>query len=356
VSDRERFWLTAASHFALVLDPPLGGESLSEISRANQGHWRSPVNRAASVTVTLAELHLRRRERPADLRQVRDRPSGRAWLQAARVPQWTKNLVVFAAPAAAGIGATAPALGPVIITFVLFCLLATGAYLANDVHDASEDRQHPVKRLRPIASGALAPDHALIVAGLSVLVGLVLAMTVNLQTFIVACAYVLLNAAYTLWLRSIPVAELAVISGGFAIRAIAGAAAAGTPASGSLVAVIAFAALFVAAGKRYADLLDPAARRSRAVLAYYSAKSIRLTITLTCAIAMATYCLWALSKPASGPALAHELTIIPFATALLRYDSIVAAGRGGAPEKILLNDRPLQLIGLAWLLMLLIGT
>ena len=127
----------------------------------------------------------------------------RAWIRAARIRQWTKNLLVFVAPAAAR--GTGILLAPrsVLLTYVVFCLLATGCYLGNDAHDADEDRRHPVKRDRPVASGALAPRRAVIAAAVSIALGLTLATTVNSTTLIVALSYVLLNTAYTLCLRGV---------------------------------------------------------------------------------------------------------------------------------------------------------
>jgi decaprenyl-phosphate phosphoribosyltransferase len=274
----------------------------------------------------------------------------RAWVRAVRVRQWTKNLLVFAAPAAAGVRATAQSVTPLVVTYVVFCLLAAGTYLANDVHDAEGDRLHPVKRQRPIASGALTPRDALIAAGLSVACGLALAATVNLGTFAAASAYVALNAAYTLWLRSIAVVELVAIAGAFVLRGIAGATAANIAASRTFIAVVAVGALFVVAGKRYADFLDRSARLSRAVLDRYSRTSLRLVLLVACAATLWTYYVWALSGVHGRIAEACEPTVIPFTLLLLRYAVIACRGGGGAPEHVLFADRLLQVLGLTWLL------
>ncbi|MGZ4195809.1 MAG: decaprenyl-phosphate phosphoribosyltransferase [Solirubrobacteraceae bacterium] len=274
----------------------------------------------------------------------------RVWIRAARVRQWTKNLLVFAAPAAAGVRATTHSVTPLGVTYVVFCLLATGTYLANDVHDAEGDRLHPVKRHRPVASGVLAPRDALIAAGLSVGCGLALAAAVNLGTLVVASAYVALNAAYTLWLRSIAVVELVAIAGAFVLRGIAGATAADIAASRTFIAVVAVGALFVIAGKRYADFLDRSARLSRAVLDRYSGTSLRLVLIVACAATLWTYYFWALSGVHGRIAEACEPTVIPFTLLLLRYAVIACRGGGGAPEHVLFADRQLQVLGLTWLL------
>lgn len=279
-----------------------------------------------------------------------------AWIRAVRLRQWSKNLLVFVAPAAAGIGGTSATLTPLLVTCVVFCLLATSTYLLNDVKDADEDRRHPLKRHRPIASGALDPGHALAAAGISAAVGLVLATTVNWATLAAAAAYVVLNAAYTLCLRQIAVVEMVALSGAFVLRAIAGATAAGVPVSRTIIAVVALGAVFVAAGKRYADFIDPSARRSRSVLKKYSRASLKLAIALAGGATLWTYYAWAFGPADGRLALSAELTSIPFTLCLLRYAVIAGRGGGGAPEQVLFADRQLQVLGLIWLLLLVVGS
>jgi decaprenyl-phosphate phosphoribosyltransferase len=285
------------------------------------------------------------------------RPAGgaRAWARAARVHQWPKNLLVFAAPLAAGALGRPGALTRVTVAFAAFCLLATGAYLMNDVRDIAEDRRHPVKRHRPIASGAVAPGHALIAGIAAILLGLAVSAAVTPGLAAVAFAYALLNVAYTTRLRYIAIADICAIAGAFVIRAVAGAIATGVPSSPWFVIVVSFAALFVAAGKRYADFLDPAARRSRPVLEQYTAEFLRLVIGVAAAVALGAYCLWAFAgtRPAEMPW--RGLTIAPFTVAMLRYGLVVSGGGAGAPEEILFGDRFIQVAGAVWMAMLALG-
>ena len=110
------------------------------------------------------------------------------------------------------------------------------------------------------------------------------------------------------------------------------------------------AAVVVAAGKRYSDFLDPAARASRAALADYNADFLRMVLTAALAVAVAAYCLWAFQAATPGTAGWREVTIVPFTFALLRYLLLVSGGRGGAPEEVLFGDRFMQLAGFAWVL------
>jgi decaprenyl-phosphate phosphoribosyltransferase len=273
-----------------------------------------------------------------------------AWLRAVRVRQWPKNLLVFGAPAAAGALTRPEIFGRVCAAALAFCLLSSGAYLLNDLSDAAEDRRHPVKRHRPIASRAITPGRALGVAAAAIGAGLGLSAALGATSLAVAASYAVLNFSYSTWLRRVAIADIAAIAGAFVIRAAAGGVVAGVAISRWFFVVVSFAALLVAAGKRYADFLDPAARDSREVLADYNAEFLRMVIGAAFAIAVGAYCLWAFQAARPGAVGWREVTIIPFTIALLRYLLLVSGGRGGAPEEIMLGDRFMQLTGLAWLL------
>jgi decaprenyl-phosphate phosphoribosyltransferase len=185
--------------------------------------------------------------------------------------------------------------------------------------------------------------------------GLAVSLVVSWHVAVVAGAYALLNFAYTVWLRRLALADIAVIAGVFVLRAAAGAAAAPVPISRSFLVLVSFGALFVAAGKRYADFVDPDARRSRLVLESYSSRLLRVIIAVSWMVALAAYCAWAFGAASSGHSPVRELTVLPFALALLRYVAIVARGRGGAPERVLFADRVIQLAGVVWLALFALG-
>jgi decaprenyl-phosphate phosphoribosyltransferase len=293
---------------------------------------------------------------PAPVRRLHRAPAGRrAWLRAIRVRQWTKNLLVFAAPAAADTLGHPDVFARALLAFVVFCLLSSGVYLLNDARDAEDDRSHPVKRHRPVASGAISVRAATTAGAGAVLLGIGLALLVSPGLAAVAAGYAALNIAYTTSLREVAVADIASIAGSFVLRAVAGGIACGTGVSRWFILVVSFAALFVAAGKRYADLLDPAARRSRRVLDEYSQEFLRLVIAVACAVALAAYSLWAFDSGRTDIVLCRELTLVPFTLAILRYGLIVTAGRGGAPEATIFSDRFMQLAGAAWALLFLLG-
>jgi decaprenyl-phosphate phosphoribosyltransferase len=288
----------------------------------------------------------------ADVRTFRSAPQ--AWIRAVRVRQWSKNALVLAAPAAAGALGRGHVLVSTLGAFVVFCLLSSGIYLINDACDAEDDRRHPVKCHRPVASGAISESAAFTGAIACLIVALALAATVSLPLVAVGAGYIVLNVAYTLWLRLIAIADIGAIAGCFVLRAVAGGVAAPIGVSHWFILVVSFAALFVAAGKRYADLVDPAARRSRVVLEQYTPEFLRIVLAVACAVSLGAYSLWAFQTHANA-VLARELTLVPYTLALLRYGLLVSEGAGAAPEAVLFRDRFLQLSGAAWVLLFLIG-
>ena len=271
------------------------------------------------------------------------------WIRAVRVRQWPKNLLVFGAPAAGGVLLRSGVAGPVSLACLSFCALSSGAYLLNDLRDAPEDRRHPVKRHRPIASRAITPPRALAVAVALILAGLAVAVSVGPGLLAVAGAYMGLNFAYTGWLRRVAIADIAAIAGAFVLRAVAGGVAAQIPISQWFFVVVSFSALFVATGKRYSDYLDPVTRRSRTVLREYNAQFLQMVLAVACAVSLGAYCLWAFQDLGHDAVGWREATIVPFTIALLRYALLVTGGRGGAPEEVLLGDRFVQLMGVVWL-------
>jgi len=314
------------------------------------------------LTASQPRPHPSRASRPEPVAALRPQHDGAArrggvglWLQAVRIRQWVKNLLVLGAPAAAGVLGSPAVLQRVAATVLAFCLLASGAYLLNDVHDADEDRHHPRKRHRPVASGAIPAARAR-GAGIGLIAaGLGLALAVSWHVAVVAAAYALLNLGYTGWLRRLALADIAVIAGVFVLRAAAGAAAAQVPISRSFLVLVCSGSLFVAAGKRYADFVDPDARRSRAVLEHYSSRRLRLIIAISWMVALGAYCAWAFGPASTSGSILRELTVAPFAAGLLRYVTIVARGRGGAPELVLFADRVVQVAGAAWLALFALG-
>lgn len=291
---------------------------------------------------------------PRPRRGARTAP-GAVWLRAVRPRQWPKNALLFGAPAAAGVLWRANVLDRVGLAALAFCLLSSGAYLLNDLHDAPDDRRHPVKRHRPIAARLVNPRCAFVVAVAAYALGLGLMAALGAGPLVVAVAYAALNFAYTGWLRRVAIADIVAVAAAFVIRAIAGGVVVGVSISPWFLVVVSFAALLVAAGKRYADFCDGASQKSRAVLAEYNADFLRMVITAALAVAVAAYCLWAFQAAHGAAFTWRVVTVLPLTFALLRYLLVVTSGRGGSPEEVMLADRPMQFASLTWLLAFALG-
>jgi decaprenyl-phosphate phosphoribosyltransferase len=279
------------------------------------------------------------------------RPPWLAVLVTMRPKQWIKNALVVAAAGAAGALGRDDVPVRVGLACLAFCLLASGIYAINDVRDAPEDRRHPRKRHRPVAAGELDPRLATLLGVTLVVSGLMLATLVRPLVGAVALAYAVLTVSYTIALRRIAMLDIAAIAGGFVLRAVAGGAAAPVALSRWFVLVVTSAAVLIAAGKRQAELRrsESSGVGGRRVLASYGAARLRLIVAGSAAVALFAYCVWALALPDADDILWRPLTIVPFAVCLLRYVMLIRAGRGEAPEELLLGDRWLAGAGITWL-------
>ncbi len=268
-------------------------------------------------------------------------------LAALRPKQYTKNLLLFAALVFADQAGSLDAWIAAATAFAAYCLASSAAYLVNDVRDAAEDRLHPVKRLRPVAHGDLAPRTALLLA--AALAAAAFGLTVALGAGSVAylAAFLALQALYSVWLKSVVVVDIAAIAALFVIRASAGAEAVDVPISGWLLVSTALLASFLALAKRRAELagVEAGSAPGRASIGRYSVQGLDRLLASLAAVTLAVYVAYA--------ALAHTplmLVTVPFvAYGLARYIALVRhQGRGEEPENVLLTDTRLLLTVACW--------
>ena len=274
-----------------------------------------------------------------------------------RPRQWVKNLLVLAAPLAAGDMGEPNVLGATVLAFVSFCLASSATYFVNDCADVEADRLHPRKRLRPIASGALPVRGALAVAVVLATASLAVAAVARWELVVLVAGYLALMVAYSYWMKHEPVLDLLVVAGGFLMRGVAGGLAAGIPISDWFLLVAGFGSLFVVAGKRFSELHtlggDAGTRRS---LVRYTPSYLRFTWSIASAVTITGYSLWAFENSTDASTLPwHELSIVPFVAALLRYAVDIDAGSAAEPEEIIWNDHVLQGIGVVWVVVLSLG-
>ena len=284
-------------------------------------------------------------EPAAVLELPRRRSPAAAALVAMRPRQWTKNLLLFAGIVfAAKLGDPARWLAAV-TAFVAYCAASSAAYLVNDVRDAESDRLHPVKRSRPIARGELSPQVALALAGALALAAVVLAGMLGPMSLACLAAFVALQAAYSLGLKAFELVDVLAIAGLFVLRASAGAIAVDVRISEWLLLCTFLLALFVALGKRRAELgLDGV--RARPALDGYSVALVDQLLGIVAAATIAAYTGYALA--------AHDtrwlVATVPLVVyGLFRYLLLLhRRGLGEEPESLLVEDLPLLVTVAVW--------
>ncbi|WP_407443808.1 decaprenyl-phosphate phosphoribosyltransferase [Rhodococcus sp. (in: high G+C Gram-positive bacteria)] len=290
-------------------------------------------------------------EEPAPVKEApKTLPAG--IVKAMRPRQWVKNVLVLAAPMAAGSVTQLDVLLPVALAFVVFCMAASGIYLVNDALDVEADRAHPTKRFRPIAAGILPIRLAYMIAVGLLVASILLSFLANWQLAVVMVVYIGIQLAYCFGLKHQAVLDICIVSSGFLIRAIAGGVAAEIPLSQWFLLIMAFGSLFMAAGKRYAELRLAArtGAKIRKSLEYYTETYLRFVWTVAATAVVICYGLWAFEQDNRADSNWYAISMVPFVVAILRYAVDVDGGEAGEPEEIALKDRVLQFLAVAWIL------
>jgi decaprenyl-phosphate phosphoribosyltransferase len=284
----------------------------------------------------------------------------KAIFKEARPKQWVKNVLVFAAPGAAGVLDNPTSLGRALIAFAAFCMVSSGTYYWNDLLDVEADRNHPKKKFRPIASGAIGIPLARVIGAALLAGGVALGFaTGRWQTVVVLGVYVVLTLSYSAVWKHVAVLDLVAVASGFVLRAICGAVATRVPMSTWFVLCTMFGSLFIVTGKRYAELreMGESAATTRASLEAYTSSYLRLVLSVTVGATIVAYCIWAFdtAEISGGDFPFYELSVVPMVTALLRYLLILEQGEGGAPEEVFSGDRQIQIMGLIWVVVFALG-
>jgi 4-hydroxybenzoate polyprenyltransferase len=286
-------------------------------------------------------------------RSAADRSTAANLLVSLRPGEWTKNLFVFAG-LLFGQRLTDPtAIARSVAAFLIFCALAGVVYLVNDVMDRTQDRQHPRKRLRPIASGALSPTLAMGVACVLAVGALAWAWTMGVLFGGVATAYLVLLVLYSGPLKHIVIIDVLTIAIGFVMRVVAGAVAVAVPMSPWLLICTILLALFLGLSKRRHELtlLADGAIGHRRILQEYSPYLLDQMIGVVTASTLMAYILYATSHETAEKFGTSLLGLtIPFPLyGIFRYLYLVHHREGGgSPAELLLNDRPLLACVALW--------
>ncbi len=273
-------------------------------------------------------------------------------LKTMRPKQWLKNVFVFAALV---FDRQLIAVGSLLITLAaaaLFCLASSLVYIINDLADIESDRQHPSKQNRPLASGQLSQRTAIVSAVILGLATFPTAFILDSSLGLVITGYFILMLAYSLWFKHLPLIDVIIIAAGFVLRVAAGVLIIETERfSPWLFVATTFLALFIGLGKRRAEieLLETDAPNHRRVLDGYTLELLDQLLTIVLSTTLMTYCLYTFSA-AIIPGGYHMMLTIPFVIyGLFRYLYLVRIEHfGGAPEEIVIRDRPMQATIALW--------
>jgi len=273
------------------------------------------------------------------------------WIRLLRPMQWPKNAVVLAALVFGRVyGDPTNVIGS-IGAMIAFCLISSAGYIFNDRIDIESDRHHPLKRHRPLASGAVDSRRALVLAVILVLVASGLALAISPLLLLVLGGYTLLTISYSLVLKRIVIIDVFVIGAGFLLRVIAGGVAIGVSISAWLMLCSVLLALFLGFCKRRNEMVTLADRadRHRQALRGYTPQILDQFILLTASSTIMAYSMYTFTAESVPTNHAMMITIPIVAFALFRYLYLVyGRALGGAPEVLLIRDLPLLAAILLW--------
>jgi 4-hydroxybenzoate polyprenyltransferase len=276
----------------------------------------------------------------------------RPMLQTMRPRQWIKNGLLFIPLVFDKQLTNWPALARVGLGFLLFCILSSLVYIINDLMDFEADRNHPQKRLRPIAAGKLKISTARLAVVVLTLIFFIPAIWLSPQFALIGLIYLILNLAYSAWLKHTPILDVMILASFYVLRVGAGVVLINVHQfSPWLYLFTTFLALFLGIGKRRAELqlLAEGANTHRKSLEGYTLSLLDQLILIVSGSAIITYSLYTFSAP-NLPANHSMMLTIPFVIyGIFRYLYLIQMEQcGGEPEEVLFTDRPLQVTILLW--------
>jgi len=297
---------------------------------------------------------------------IADRSTKLPYLKALRPRQWTKNLVVFAAPLF-DFNINLPTLLGTLLSFILFCCASSSFYLLNDIADVESDRKHPVKCKRPIAAGLVSIPVAFGMALILLIGALIIGWMRSPALGATISGYAVLQVAYNLRLKRMVILDIGAIATGFVLRAYAGAAATGITLSPWFLLCTAMLALFLGVEKRKAELrlVSLNGGKTRAVLKRYSLSLLNRMENVVTTGAVVSYALWSSGPIVHGASTAWMLLTLPFVLyGIFRYQllsdpeeiarrndiGLETGGKSERPEEVLLTDLAILITVLGWIL------
>ena len=237
-----------------------------------------------------------------------------------------------------------------VFAFMAFCALASVIYIINDIRDAERDRQHPTKRNRPIASGAVPVSHALVMAAVLLAAIAVTGIFVGfpLDGWLCLAAYFLLNLGYSMGLKNVPILDIAILVSGFLLRVLFGAAVTGVAISGWLYLTVTSVSFYLGLGKRRGELRLPPGD-TRQVLRFYSYPFLDKNMQMCLALSIVFYSLWSVDTQIAGLMWTVPLVIC----IAMRYTMVVDGHSDGDPVEVIYQDKVLMALGILFALVTL---
>jgi len=275
-------------------------------------------------------------------------------IQAMRPHQWTKNFFVYAALIFSQNIFNFPLFLKTTIAFSAFCLISSALYIFNDLKDLEEDKLHPLKSKRPIASGKIKKSTAILMIVVLGLLGFSSAFTLNKNYFIIILVYFLIQMAYSIKLKHVVILDVFVVALGFLIRVVAGGLAIEVSLSSWLLICTILLALFLALSKRRHELvlLEDVASDHRPILEEYSPYLLDQMIAVVTASTVIAYCLYTISEETVTKfGTTNLIFTVPFVLyGIFRYLYLIhQRSEGGSPEALIIKDKPLLIDIFLWI-------
>lgn len=277
-----------------------------------------------------------------------------AYIKLLRPKDWAKNLFLFIPIFFAGEIANIPKVGELLMGFIAFSFVASSIYIINDYRDVEDDRRHPTKKNRPIASGAVSKTAALIVCAMLLIAGFLIAWFVRDKFLFVLGIYFVINLFYSLGLKNIPILDILILASGFVLRIKAGSVISYVALSQWIVIMVFLLAIFMAIGKRRDDVLLKLSSGTdmRKSIKGYNLELLNVLLALVCAVIIVAYFMYTMSDEVILRLGTYRLyyTCLFVLAGIMRYLQIIyVMADSGSPTKVLYKDRFIQITLILWI-------
>jgi decaprenyl-phosphate phosphoribosyltransferase len=276
-----------------------------------------------------------------------------AYIKLLRPKDWAKNLFLFIPLFFAGEFTDVDKILKLLLGFIAFSAIASSIYIMNDYRDIEDDRKHPKKCKRPLASGEVSKPAAIVIAAILIICGFTLAYFIREKFLFVLAIYFVINFGYSFGLKNIPILDIILLAAGFVLRVKAGSVIAIIPLSEWIIIMVFLLALFMAIGKRRDDVILKISSGvdMRKSIKGYNLELLNTLLALICAVIIVSYFMYTMSPETNARLGTHRLyyTCLFVMAGIMRYLQIIfVVADSGSPTKILYKDRFIQIVLLLW--------